>query len=115
MLRTTLHCHLNKFQSPLITDMKNNLYVDNIISGTDGEAQIVKYYIEARAMMLGAKFNLLSWASNSKQLQAITTSDDVVDKNLTVNTVGLYWNTCTDVITFASKVIISSDPSVTSK
>ena len=45
MLSTTLHCHLNEFQSPVATDMKNNLYVDNIISGTDGEAQAVKYSI----------------------------------------------------------------------
>ena len=62
-------------------------------------------------MMLEAKFNLRSWASNSKQLQAIATRDNVVDKNLTVNTLGLRWNTCTDMITFALNVIISSDSS----
>ena len=44
MLSVTLHYHLNEFQSPVATDMKNNLYVDNIISGTNGEAQAVKYY-----------------------------------------------------------------------
>ena len=102
MLSATLHCHLNEFQSPVATDMKNNLYVDNIISGTDGETQAVKYYSEARSMMLEAKFNLRSCASNSKQLQAIATRDNVVDKNLTVNTLGLRWNTCTNMIAFAS-------------
>ena len=115
MLSATLHCHLNQFQSHVATDMKNNLYVDNIISGTDGEAQAIQYYSEARSIMLDAKFNLRSWASNSKQLQALATNDDVVDKNLTVKTLGLRWNTCTDMITFASKAIVSSDPSVTTK
>ena len=33
-------------------------------------------------MMLEARFNLRSWASNSKQLQALPTSDDLLDKNL---------------------------------
>ena len=93
MLSTTLHCHLKEFRSPVATDMKNNLYVDNIISGADGETQAVKHYLEARSMMLEAKFNLQSLASNSKQIQSIATSDDVVDKNLTVNTLGLCWNT----------------------
>ena len=60
MLSVTLRCHLNEFQLPVATDMKNNVYVDNIFSGTYnyGEAQAVKYYLEARSMMLEAKFNL---------------------------------------------------------
>ena len=65
--------------------------------------------------MLEAKFNLRSWASSSKQLQALATNDDVVNKNLTVNTLGLRWNTCTDMITFDLKAIVLSDPSVTTK
>ena len=101
MVSATLHCHLN-LQSHVATDMKYNLYVDNIISGTDDEAQAIQYYSEARSIMLDAKFNLRSWASNSKQLQSLATNDDVIDKSLTVNTLGLCWNTCTDMITFAS-------------
>jgi len=40
MLSATLQHHLNQLQS---TDMKTNLYVDNIISGNDGETQAIKY------------------------------------------------------------------------
>ena len=112
MLSATLHCYLNQFQLHVATDMEYNFYMDNIISGTDDEAQAIQY---SRSIMLDAKFNLRSWESNSKQLQSLATNDDVVDKNLTVNTLGLRWNTCTDMITFASKTIVSSDPSVTTK
>ena len=33
MLNATLDLHLSKFSSPVASDMKANLYVDNLISG----------------------------------------------------------------------------------
>ena len=35
MLNATLHHHLNHYNTPVAEDMKENLYVDNIISGCD--------------------------------------------------------------------------------
>ena len=62
MLNATLRCHLEKYDLPVAQDIKNNIYVDNIISGCDQEAECLQYYDEAKAIMDHAHFHLHSWA-----------------------------------------------------
>ena len=102
MLNATLQHHLDKFKSPMAIDMKDNLYVDNIISGVSEETLAIKYYKEARSSM---KFNSRSWVSNSNRVQALAMNDEVADKDSTVNILGLRWNLSSDTITFAMKYI----------
>ena len=83
--------------------MKQNLYVDNIISGCDTEAQVVEYYREARSIIDHAKFNLGSWASNSQTLQSIAKKVGTADTETTVNLLSLRWNTSTDTLAFPTK------------
>ena len=85
MLNTTLRCHLNKFKSPVADDMMRNLYVDNIISGSDPEEQAIQYCAEARSIMAKEKFNLRSWASNSNAVQRLAIADNVIDKDSNSN------------------------------
>lgn len=103
ILSATLHYHLNSYNTPIAHDMKQNLYVDNIISGCNTEEQAVQYYKEARSIMNRAKFNLRSWASNSHQLRSLSKAEGTVDKDTTVSLLGLLWSTSTDTITFPPK------------
>ena len=48
MLNATLQRHLDKSKSPIALDIKDNLYVDSIISGVSEKMLAVKYYKEAR-------------------------------------------------------------------
>ena len=109
MLHATLDYHLNSHSSPVSIDMKNNLYVDNIISGCHSEEAILHYYKEAKSIMSEANFNLRSWASNSQQLQTIAKADGVLNSNTTVNLLGLKWNTCTDTIAILPRQLKSKD------
>jgi len=99
MLSATLDHHLKSYNSSVSRDMKNNLYVDNLISGCESEEAILHYYAESRAIMSDAKFNLRSWASNNPRLTEQAQKDKVLDSNATiVNLLGLKWNTCTDAL-----------------
>ena len=98
MLSATLDHHLNLYDSPVARDMKNNLYVDNIISGCQSEDHILRYYTESRTIMSNARFNLRSWASNSPKLTEQAQKDHVLDSGTTVNLLGLKWNTITDTL-----------------
>ena len=82
ILNAVLSHHLDQFESLVAADMKRNLYVDSIISGVSTESLATEYYTEARSIMIQAKFNLRSWASNSTELQAIAMADDVTDKDI---------------------------------
>ena len=44
MLNATIDLHLKKFSSSIAQDMKENLYVDNLISGSNSEDTIINYY-----------------------------------------------------------------------
>ena len=89
MLNATLDLHLSKFSSPVASDMKANLYVDNLISGCNSEDKVIDYYKQARHIMNEAQFNLHSWSSNSGCLRSVIIEDNSNDLNTIVNMLGL--------------------------
>ncbi len=99
MLNATLQHHLENFNTPVTKDMQRNLYVDNLISGCESEAKALSYYEEARSIMAQGKFNLRSWASNSKQLCSRADDEKTNDQSDEVCILGLQWNPSTDKIT----------------
>ena len=115
MLYAAIDLHLSKFKSPVAKDVKRSLYVDNVLSGRDSEKEIIEYYQQARTILKQANFNLRSWSSNSQQLQLRTSEDRTNDTNFTVNVLGLRWNTLTDTLLFASKLIAPRNPLLVTK
>ena len=115
MLYAAIDLHLSKFKSPVAKDVKRSLYVDNVLSGRDSEKEIIEYYQQARTILKQANFNLCSWSSNSQQLQLRTSEDRTNDSNSTVNVLGLRWNTLTDTLLFASKLIAPRNPLLVTK
>ena len=107
MLNATLDLHLSKFSSPVASDMKANLYVDNLLSGCNSEDEVIDYYEQARHIMGEARFNLRSWSTNSCRLRSIITQDNTNDPNTTVNVLGLRWDTLTDSISFTPRHFVS--------
>ncbi len=99
MLNATLHHHLDKYNTPVTADMKENLYVDNLLSGCEAESDVLEYYEEARSTMAKGKFNLRAWASNSEQLHSRAAKDNTNDTNSEVCILGLRWNPTNDTIT----------------
>ena len=115
MLGATLHLHLSKYNSQIAHDMQQNLYVDNVISGSPTEESAIQYFNEARKIMSDANFNLRSWASNSQHLQAVARDNQVIDENQLVHILGLYWNTAEDRICLIPKPLDSTSSSVVTK
>ena len=74
--------------------MFSNLYVDYIITGCDEEQDAVNYYKEARAIMCDARLSLCSWSSNNLTMSSAAIKDNTAEKMLSVNVLGLRWNTC---------------------
>ena len=103
MLAAVLDLHLSKANSPVAIDMKDNIYVDNILSGCHTEQELLAYYKQSRELMSKANFNLRSWSSNSPNLQAITTKDKTSEPKPTVGLLGLRWNTITDTLSLSPK------------
>jgi hypothetical protein len=108
MLNAIVQQHLEHFDSPVSLDMQRNMYVDNVISGTDTEMSAVNYYNEARHIMNDAKFNLRSWASNCSCLQDLATKENTADPSDEMNVLGMHWNTSPYTLTLSSKSTLNT-------
>ena len=115
MLGAVLDLHLSKSPHPVAADMRNNVYVDNILSGCSTEEELLAYYSKSRDLMNQAKFNLRSWSTNSKQLQEVTKQDKTSDPNTTVGLLGLRWNTATDMISLSTRQLPAMNTFVTKR
>ena len=105
MLSSALEFHLDQYDSKISDDMKQNLYVDNLITGQTTEALAIHYYKTARATMNPAHFNLRACASNIPQLQTLCLEEGTANSRTTINVLGLQWNTLTDTLSLTPKHI----------
>ena len=105
MLAAVLDLHLSKAASPVAEDMKQNMYVNNILSSCNTEDELQAYYKQSRDLMSQANFNLRSWSSNSHYLQTIKARDKTGDPNPTIGLLGLRWNTTTDTLSLAPRLL----------
>ena len=115
MLGAVLDLHLSKSRLQTAADMRDNIYVDNILSGCSTEEDLLAYYSQSRDLMSQAKFNLRSWSTNSQQLQKVTKQDNSSDPNTTVGLLGLRWNTVTDTISLTSRKLSAVNTFVTKR
>ncbi|XP_069166153.1 uncharacterized protein [Procambarus clarkii] len=103
LLQATLDTHLKKSNSPSITEISKNLYMDNFQGTTSSESKLLNIYHEANQELMGANMPLQSWVSNNAKLnQLIATEflDYQVPKRTKV--LGVKWNTTTDQLTIKS-------------
>ena len=88
-MASLFHSHLTGYNSATSTDILQNLYVDNILSGCSTEEGSLVYYTEAKHILSEVNFNLWSLASNSDQLCAAAKKNKVADMNERINVLGL--------------------------
>ena len=67
------------------------------VSGCSSVPEALEYYQNARHLMSKAHFNLRSWASNSPEVRTKAQQDEVADKAVLVNVLGLLHKTLYDL------------------
>ena len=93
ILNATIKKHLNGIDHPVAQQMKINIYVDNLASGTDSEGETLTYLEQARSIMSPVGFHLRSWNSNNPKVRASAADQDLQDKDPETKVLGLRWNT----------------------
>ncbi|XP_070552477.1 uncharacterized protein [Ptychodera flava] len=68
LLAATLDHHLKKDGSEAAQKIRDNIYVDNVITGTDAPQSAYNFYTEAKKIFSNASMNLREWTSNSELL-----------------------------------------------
>ena len=97
-LNAAISYHLYQNDSITSRDLLQNIYVDNVVSGSYTEEAAIEYFKQSRSVLGSANFNLRSWASNSEQLNRMAQTHKVADTNHQVKVLGLWWDTKSDTI-----------------
>eukprot|EP00794_Sanderia_malayensis_P001767 gene1767-biopygen1613 len=107
--------HLEQFRTPVAVDISEKLYVDNLLSGVDNEADTISYFHEARHLMQQGNFVLRQWCSNSKLLCDLAREHSTSTKSFIVSILGLSWNTRNDDISFPALTFASASTTLTKR
>ncbi|CAC5354904.1 unnamed protein product [Mytilus coruscus] len=76
LLAATLDYHLETYKNATAANIRENIYVDNVITGVDSTDIAVTLYKEAKQIFSAASMNLREWASNSQEfLKSIPKED----------------------------------------
>ena len=91
LLGATIIHHLNRIGTPTATKIVENVYVDNVITGSTDEAAALRFYNESKAMFKEASMNLREWCSNSDEvMEQIPENDRCASRSVKV--LGLKWD-----------------------
>ena len=100
LLGATVACHLDSYESELADNLKSDIYVDNLISGTNS----VNLYHSAKTIFSEASMNLREWITNNQTVNLFIafsdrTSSDLV-KVLGHNYANVIYHFKTEVLSF---------------
>lgn len=89
LLHATIKYHLQNRNSPISHQIHNNLYVDNLVTGTNDLETALSLYKKAKIAFNQLSMNLRAWNSNNKEfMSAIARKDKTEQKSHIVHILG---------------------------
>ncbi|XP_056016952.1 uncharacterized protein LOC125656535 [Ostrea edulis] len=90
LLAATIDHHLSMYNSETAENIRNNIYVDNVITGVDTVTDAEVLYKDSKEIFSAMSMNLRDWASNNKEFyNSIPKSDQSVREKMKI--LGLTW------------------------
>ena len=97
LLGATVKFHLQKVGSPISMTIKDNIYVDNLITGVDNNQEVEGFYHETKTIFTSASMNIREWNSNWSEFKTIIPECDRM-KDDDCKVLGITWNTKDDCL-----------------
>ena len=107
--------HFQHYNDPVAVDLSHKLYVDNLLSGVQTEAEATAYYHKALEIMKEGHFVLRQWSTNSPNLLELIKAHGLQTKSDTTSLLGLQWNSSTDCLSLQPKLFDSSSDVLTKR
>ena len=100
MLYATLFRRLELNHCETAKLLERDLYVDNVLSNVEDEAEAIKYFTDARSIMKTGGFNPRSWTSNNAKVCELATAENVLDIDKYTKISGMFWNSQSDEVRY---------------
>ena len=104
LLGATVEHHLDSYNCEITKRLKEDIYVDNVISGTESAGDAIQFYNGAKAIFSDASLNLREWLSNSSDVNNILPAADKSSCR-TTKVLGHIWDTENDSISLKNTVM----------
>ena len=114
LLGATVEYHLDTYGSDLSKKLKDDIYVDNVITGTNSLEEAILLYRGAKSMFNDASMNLREWISSDQQMNEIIQREDLAIHD-SVKVLGHTWNIETDSISLKRLNTMSESNEVTKR
>jgi hypothetical protein len=115
ILNATVLRHLKLNPSHTSNLLKNDLYVDNVLSSFPDENSLISFYRESRSILSKGGFNLRSRTSNNIKLRQLTESEDCLEKGPTFKILGLRWDVESDKLSFRNNISFDIENTITKR
>ena len=114
VLRATIEHHLNSYATDNAETLKNDIYVDNVITGTDTVEEAKVLYNDAKSMFHDASMNLRDWVSNKEEINSYIPSNDRDDGEI-IKVLGYQWSCKCDFLSVTPSSVLRNDSSELTK
>ena len=115
ILNATVLRHLKLNPSHTSNLLKNDLYVDNVLSRFPDENSLISFYRESRSILSKGGFNLRSRTSNNIKLRQLTESEDCLEKGPTFKILGLRWDVESDKLSLRNNISFDIENTITKR
>ena len=112
LLNATIQYHLSQKDNWVARDLMENMYMDNVITGTDCDNKSLECYSLSRRYLQEAGMNLRQWTSNSEALNR-KAQEDNIQAALTTKILGLTWNSTSDTLSLSIEKMIRERDAIT--
>ena len=102
LLASTMLYHLHTYNNPIAKDISENLYVDNLATGTKSTKDAKIYYDETKQIFNDAAMNMCKWVSNDDDVMEYIKCEDRYPEKV-VKVLGMIWDANTDVLSFSRR------------
>ncbi|XP_066926074.1 uncharacterized protein [Clytia hemisphaerica] len=114
LLGATIQHHIEKSNTPIAQKIKDNIYVDNIITGANNTGEAVELYKNAKELFKDASMNLREWLTSSKEVNSLIKQEDRIETT-TAKVLGLNWNTEDDELSISTKKCYLAEQATTKR
>ncbi|XP_053380514.1 uncharacterized protein LOC128548907 [Mercenaria mercenaria] len=114
LLGATIESHLESYNNSIANKIKDDIYVDNVITGTDTWQEALDLYSVSKRIFSEASMNLREWASNSSDLLESIASEDKA-KHSVIKILGNTWDTKNDTLSVSVPQSLSEINSLTKR
>ena len=105
-----MECHLDSYESELAEKLESDIYVDNLISGTNSVNEAINLYHGAKIIFREASMNLREWITNNQTVNQFIAFSDRTSCGL-VKVLGHNWKVEQNTISLKEpNVLVSGTP-----